>query len=189
MQSEFDAVLGVDTCEHGSATGQRVGRVLDWFAIDPISGDLPARRLRRGRRDGQRGDRHNCSQDYAPHGCVSGKSTLGVLSISVLQVNGAYVCARPAQRARRARTVLVLSRTTLSDQTGEAIVLPISHVEPRDVYPITWPVPDGTLPERSWVLIGRPRAQLVSRLRDPQATLEREQLDEIVAGLRRLIQD
>jgi mRNA-degrading endonuclease toxin of MazEF toxin-antitoxin module len=87
------------------------------------------------------------------------------------------------------RPVLVLSRAHVSDETGEAIVLPISSVEPRAGYPLSWQLPEGRLPLPSWILISRPTAQLVSRLREPVATLDREQMGEIVAGLRELIED
>jgi hypothetical protein len=39
------------------------------------------------------------------------------------------------------------------------------------------------------VLVGRPRAALVARLRDAVAVLDGEQLDEITAGLRQLVEE
>ena len=87
------------------------------------------------------------------------------------------------------RPVLVISRTDLGEWTGETIVLPISHVEPPWPYPLSWAVPAGLLPRPSWVLVSRPRAALVARLRDAVAVLETEQLDEITAALRQLIED
>jgi mRNA-degrading endonuclease toxin of MazEF toxin-antitoxin module len=87
------------------------------------------------------------------------------------------------------RTVLVISKTELGARTGETIVLPISHVEPAWPYPLSWPVPAGLLPQPSWVLVSRPRAALVSRLRDSVATLDGEQMDEITAGFRQLVED
>ena len=87
------------------------------------------------------------------------------------------------------RPVLVIGRTQLGERTGETIVLPISHVEPAWPYPLSWPVPPGLLPHRSWVLVSRPRAAVVSRLRDSVAILDKEQLDEITHGLRQLIED
>jgi mRNA-degrading endonuclease toxin of MazEF toxin-antitoxin module len=85
------------------------------------------------------------------------------------------------------RPVLVIGRTQLAEETGETIILPISHVEPHWRYPLSWPVPDGLLPQASWVLVSRPRAELVARLRDPVAVLERQHMDEVVAGLRQLV--
>jgi mRNA-degrading endonuclease toxin of MazEF toxin-antitoxin module len=87
------------------------------------------------------------------------------------------------------RAVLVISRAEIGARTGETIVLPISHVEPAWPYPLSWPVPAGLLPQLSWVLISRPRATLVSRLRDSVATLDGEQMDEITAGFRQLVED
>ena len=87
------------------------------------------------------------------------------------------------------RTVLVIGRTELGARTGETIVLPISHVEPAWPYPLSWPVPAGLLRLPSWVLVSRPRAALVSRLRDAIAMLGREHLDEITAALRQLVED
>lgn len=86
------------------------------------------------------------------------------------------------------RPVLVIGRTELAAATGETIVLPISHVEPVWPYPLSWPVPSGALEQPSWVLVSRPRAALVARLRDPVATLDDEQLDEVTAGLRQLVE-
>jgi len=87
------------------------------------------------------------------------------------------------------RTVLVVGRTQLGVRTGETIVLPISHVEPAWPYPLSWPLPADLLPRQSWVLISRPRAALITRLRDVVATLDDEQMDEITAGLRQLIEE
>jgi len=86
------------------------------------------------------------------------------------------------------RPVLVIGRSELADATGETIVLPISHVEPLWTYPLSWQVPDGLLPQASWVLISRPRAQLVARLRDPLGVVDVEQLAEVVAALRQLVE-
>jgi mRNA-degrading endonuclease toxin of MazEF toxin-antitoxin module len=86
------------------------------------------------------------------------------------------------------RPVLVIGRTELASATGETIVLPISHVRPPWEYPLSWPIPPGVLPRTSWVLVNRPRAASVSRLRDVVATLDQDQLDEIVAGLRQLVE-
>ncbi len=87
------------------------------------------------------------------------------------------------------RPVLVIGRTALAQRTGETIVLPISHVEPPWTYPLSWPVPAGLLPSPSWVLTGRPRAARVERLRDPVARLTDDQLDEVVAALRELVEE
>ena len=90
---------------------------------------------------------------------------------------------------RGTRPVLVIGRTELGARTGETIVLPISHVEPDWSYPLSWAVPAGLLPLQSWVLVSRPRAAMISRLRDPVAMLDGEQLDEITAGLRQLVDE
>ncbi len=86
------------------------------------------------------------------------------------------------------RPVLVIGRTELGERTGETIVLPISHVEPAWPYPLSWPVPAGLLPQQSWVLVSHLGAALVTRLRDAVAMLDVEQLDEITAALRQLIE-
>jgi mRNA-degrading endonuclease toxin of MazEF toxin-antitoxin module len=86
------------------------------------------------------------------------------------------------------RPVLVIGRTAISDRMGETIVLPISHVEPIWRYPLSWQLPTGILPQPSWVLVSRPRAAVVSRLRDAVAVLAEEHVDEITAALVQLIQ-
>jgi mRNA-degrading endonuclease toxin of MazEF toxin-antitoxin module len=92
-------------------------------------------------------------------------------------------------RDQGTRPVLVIGRTELATRTGETIVLPISHVEPMWTYPLSWRVPAAVLPQASWVLVSRPRAASVSRLRDAVAFLSEEQLDEITAGLRQLVEE
>lgn len=87
------------------------------------------------------------------------------------------------------RPVLVIGRSQLGGRTGETIVLPISHVQPLWPYPLSWRLPAELLPHASWVLVSRPRAALVARLRDPVARLDAEQLDEVTAGLRQLIEE
>jgi mRNA-degrading endonuclease toxin of MazEF toxin-antitoxin module len=87
------------------------------------------------------------------------------------------------------RPVLVIGRTELGLRTGETIVLPISHVEPPWPYPLSWRVPAGLLRLPSWVLVSRPRAALLVRLRDAVGTLDREHLDEITAALRQLVEE
>jgi mRNA-degrading endonuclease toxin of MazEF toxin-antitoxin module len=87
------------------------------------------------------------------------------------------------------RLVLVISRNSVLEDTGLAIVLPISSADPMLQYPLVWPVPDDLLDRRSWVLIRQPRSAPLRALRDPAGRLDREQLDEVVAGLRRLIED
>jgi mRNA-degrading endonuclease toxin of MazEF toxin-antitoxin module len=87
------------------------------------------------------------------------------------------------------RTVLVIGRTQLATRTGETIVLPISHMKPAWPYPLSWTVPTGLLPHPSWVLVSRPRAALVTRLRDAMAVLDSEQMDEVTAGLRQLVEE
>jgi mRNA-degrading endonuclease toxin of MazEF toxin-antitoxin module len=87
------------------------------------------------------------------------------------------------------RTVLVIGRTEMGARTGETIVLPISHIEPAWPYPLSWPVPAGLLRLPSWVLVSRPRAALVSRLRDAIAMLDGDHLNEITAALRQLVED
>jgi mRNA-degrading endonuclease toxin of MazEF toxin-antitoxin module len=88
---------------------------------------------------------------------------------------------------RGTRPVLVIGRTRVAERVAETIVLPISHVEPPWSYPLTRQVPSGLLPLPSWVLIHRPRAALVSRLRDPVGAMPPDELNEIVAGLLELI--
>ena len=87
------------------------------------------------------------------------------------------------------RPVLVIGRTELGRRTGETIVLPISHAEPVWSYPLSWQLPTGLLREPSWVLVSRPRAALLTRLRDAVAMLDREQLEEITSALRQLVED
>jgi mRNA-degrading endonuclease toxin of MazEF toxin-antitoxin module len=87
------------------------------------------------------------------------------------------------------RLVLVISRDQVLADTGLGIVLPISSVDPELAYPFVWAMPEGLLERPSWVLIRQPRSATLRALRDPVAQLDHEQLDEIVAGLRLLIEE
>lgn len=88
-----------------------------------------------------------------------------------------------------ARLAVLISRDVVLDTTGLSIVLPVSSADPQLTYPLVWPVPSGLLPRPSWVLIRQPRSAPLRALRDPVAQLDRDQMDEIVAGLRQLIEE
>jgi mRNA-degrading endonuclease toxin of MazEF toxin-antitoxin module len=87
------------------------------------------------------------------------------------------------------RMVLLISRAFVLETTGLGIVLPISSDDPHLQYPLVWQVPDGLLRETSWVLIRQPRSAPARALRDPVTRLDAAQVDEIVLGLRQLIED
>jgi len=85
--------------------------------------------------------------------------------------------------------VLIISRDQVLVETGLAIVLPLSSRDPQLSYPFAWRVPDQMLERASWILIRQPRSAPTRALRDPLARLDDEQLDEVVRGLRLLIED
>lgn len=88
------------------------------------------------------------------------------------------------------RPWLVIGRTDVANTIGETIALPITHQPPLGwAYPLCWALPPALLPTTSWVLIARPRALRWERLRDEVARLDRSHLDEIIAGMRQLIED
>ena len=50
------------------------------------------------------------------------------------------------------RPVLVLSDEVFNARLGVAIVVPVTSRQPRQPYPITFPLSSGGLPKKSWAL-------------------------------------
>jgi len=85
------------------------------------------------------------------------------------------------------RPVLIISHDALNRRSGTVIALAITSREQRAGYPLTYRLPAGLLLKDSWVKMTQVRTISVERLRDRIATLEPNELAEIVEGLIELI--
>ena len=97
----------------------------------------------------------------------------------------------PARRREQAgtRPVLIISHDVFNARSGTVIALAITSQEPSAGYPLTYELPDGTLPKRSWVKISQIRTLSVERLSNRMGQIRPEDLEEIIDGLNEIITD
>jgi mRNA interferase MazF len=87
------------------------------------------------------------------------------------------------------RPVLVISHDVFNARSGTVIAMAITSQAPSAGYPLTYPLPDGTLPKRSWVKISQIRTLSVERLSNRAGAITFEDLAEIVDGLNEIVAD
>ncbi len=87
------------------------------------------------------------------------------------------------------RPVLIISRDAFNERSGTVIALAITSQPQRAGYPVTWRVPPGILAKDSWVKIAQVRILSTERLSGRLGRLNRDHLREIVAALRRHIEE
>ncbi|NCC33775.1 MAG: type II toxin-antitoxin system PemK/MazF family toxin [Chloroflexia bacterium] len=85
------------------------------------------------------------------------------------------------------RPVLIISHDVFNARSGTVIALAITSQEPSAGYPLTYLLPDGTLPKRSWVKISQIRTLSVERLRNRVGQVDLEDLEEIIDGLNEIV--
>jgi mRNA interferase MazF len=83
--------------------------------------------------------------------------------------------------------VLIISHDVFNARSGTVIVLAITSQAPSAGYPLTYQLPDGTLPKRSWVKISQIRTLSVERLSNRVGHVEFEDVEEIIDGLNEII--
>ena len=81
------------------------------------------------------------------------------------------------------RPVLVLSREIFNDRSGTVIGLAITSQAQRAGFPLTYELPEGLLPEPSWVKIGQIRTLSTDRLGKKLGRVADTELERIVEGL------
>ncbi|MBI4084100.1 MAG: type II toxin-antitoxin system PemK/MazF family toxin [Candidatus Lambdaproteobacteria bacterium] len=81
------------------------------------------------------------------------------------------------------RPVLVLSREVFNDRSGTVIALAITSQHQHAGFPLTQPLPEGLLPESSWVKISQIRTLSTERLGRKLGRLPEVEVDRIVEGL------
>lgn len=87
------------------------------------------------------------------------------------------------------RPVLVISHNVFNARSGTVIALAITSQEPSAGFPLTYRLPDDTLPKRSWVKISQIRTLSVERLSNFAGHVDVEDLEEIIDGLNEIIAD
>ena len=81
------------------------------------------------------------------------------------------------------RPVLVLSRELFNERSGTVIAMAVTSRPQSAGFPLTYPVPEGVLPEPSWVKISQIRTLSTERLGRKAGFLPEEDVDRIVEGL------
>ncbi len=87
------------------------------------------------------------------------------------------------------RPVLVISHDIFNERSGTVIALAITSQPPSAGYPLTFHLPDGTLPKPSWVKISQIRTLSVQRLSNYVGAVDPNDLDDIIDGLNEIIAD
>lgn len=87
------------------------------------------------------------------------------------------------------RPVLVISHDVFNARSGTVIALAITSQQPAAGFPLTYQLPDGTLPKPSWVKISQIRTLSVERLSNRVGRISPEDLEEIVDGLYEIVAD
>lgn len=85
------------------------------------------------------------------------------------------------------RPVLILSHDMFNQASGTVIACAITSQPQRAGYPLTWKLPDGTLPRGSWVKISQVRTLSTERLGDAIGRIAEPDLARIVDALNELI--
>ena len=85
------------------------------------------------------------------------------------------------------RPVLILSNELFNQRSGTIIAMAITSQAQKAGFPLTFPVPSGTLPKPSWVKISQIRTISVERLGRRLGSMEVDQLDQLVDGLLQII--
>ena len=85
------------------------------------------------------------------------------------------------------RPVLVLSHDIFNKRSGTVIAMTVTSQPQKARFPLTYPLESRQLPKPSWVKISQIRTLSVDRIGRKLATVEPEQLAEIVDGLDQII--
>jgi mRNA interferase MazF len=87
------------------------------------------------------------------------------------------------------RPVLIISHDVFNERSGTVIALAITSQPPAAGYPLTYALPDTTLPKPSWVKMSQIRTLSVQRLRNRAGSVVPEDMIEIIDGLNEIIAD
>ena len=82
---------------------------------------------------------------------------------------------------------MLLSNDLFNQRSGTVMVMAITGQQQQAGFPLTLPLPEGTLPRPSWVKISQIRTISTERLGKKLGSLEPAELDQVVEGLLELI--
>ncbi len=87
------------------------------------------------------------------------------------------------------RPVLIISHDVFNARSGTVIALAITSQQPTAGYPLTYFLPEGTLPKPSWVKMSQIRTLSTQRLTNHAGSVAAEDLADIIDGLNEIIAD
>lgn len=85
------------------------------------------------------------------------------------------------------RPVLIISHDVFNQRSGTVIALALTSQPPAAGYPLTYRLPEGTLPKPSWVKMSQIRTLSVQRLSNRAGAIAPDDLTEIIDGLNEII--
>jgi mRNA interferase MazF len=85
------------------------------------------------------------------------------------------------------RPVLVISHDLFNERSGTVIALAITSQPQRAGYPLTWKLPQGTLPWDAWVKISQVRTLSTERLSNRAGRLSTADLGDVLSALKMLV--
>ena len=85
------------------------------------------------------------------------------------------------------RPVLIISHDIFNERSGTVIALAITSQPQKAGFPLTFELPDGMLPKKSWVKISQIRTLSIQRIRDTIGSIPTEDLNRIVEGLNEIV--
>ena len=97
----------------------------------------------------------------------------------------------PVQGSEQAghRPVLVLSRDSFNERSGTVIAVALTSQEPNSGFPFTLELLDTGLPKRSWAKISQVRTLSVQRLGAKLGTAKPDDIANVLAGLKQLVDE
>lgn len=86
------------------------------------------------------------------------------------------------------RPVLVLSQDVFNERSGTVIAVALTSQEPRVGFPLVVELASAKLPKRSWVKVSQVRTLSVLRLGPKISRASVEEVEQVVEGLREIIE-
>jgi mRNA interferase MazF len=85
------------------------------------------------------------------------------------------------------RPAVVISDDVFNFRSGTVIAMAVTSEPQRAGFPLTFELPDGTLPKRSWVKISQVRTLSVERIGKKLARVSADALDQLIEGLNDIV--
>jgi mRNA interferase MazF len=85
------------------------------------------------------------------------------------------------------RPAVVISDDVFNFRSGTVIALAVTSEPQRAGFPLTFELPTGLLPKRSWVKISQVRTLSVERIGKKLGRVSAETLDQLIEGLNEIV--